>query len=292
MNLFTLLFTFTVAAHASQAPAAPTQAPPAQTPSRPSAGVQNQAQAKYQIGAQDQLKITVYDADELSGTYRVDADGYITFPLLNRIQAGGMTLADFQDRLRSMLSAGYIRNPQVRVDVDEYKSQSIFVSGEVRAPSEIRMTGTMTLLKALAQAGSPTSSASSEVTIARGKKLPPGTQPSANPADNSELIRVNWRDLQIGKVSDVTLQDGDVIYVPKAQTFFIQGYVRNAGSYVLEPGTTVEQAIALAGGLTEKGTTRGIKATRMLNGKSTEVSLNLPDKVQAGDVISIKQRLF
>jgi polysaccharide export outer membrane protein len=166
------------------------------------------------------------------------------------------------------------------------------VSGEVRAPSEIRMTGTMTLLKALAQAGSPTASASSELTIARGKKLPAGTQPSANAADNSDLIRVNWRDLQVGKASDVTLQDGDVIYVPKAQTFFIQGYVRNAGSYVLEPGTTVEQAVAMAGGLTEKGTTRGIRATRMVSGKSTEVPLNLPDKVQGGDVITVKQRWF
>jgi polysaccharide export outer membrane protein len=292
MNLFTLLFAVTVAAQAAQ-PAPQARAQATQEPSRPTeAGVQNQAQAKYQIGAQDQLKITVYDADQLSGTYRVDADGYITFPLLNRIPAAGMTLADFQDRLRSMLSAGYIRNPQVRVDVEEYKSQSIFVSGEVRAPSEIRMTGTMTLLKALAQAGSPTSSASSELTIARGKKLPAGAKPSANPADNSELIHVNWRDLQIGKASDVTLQDGDVIFVPKAQTFFIQGYVRNTGSYVLEPGTTVEQAIALAGGLTEKGTTRGIKATRMVNGKSVEVNLNLSDTVQGGDVVSIKQRWF
>jgi polysaccharide biosynthesis/export protein len=293
MNLFTLLFALAVAAQSAQTPAPKIQAPTTKAPPRPSeAAIQNPPQDRYQIGAQDQLKITVYDADELSGTYRVDADGYITFPLLNRIPAAGMTLADFQDRLRSMLSPAYIRNPQVRVEVEEYKSQSIFVSGEVRAPSEIRMTGTMTLLKALAQAGSPTSAASSELTIARGKKLAPGTQPSTNPADNTDLIHVNWHDLQIGKANDVTLQDGDVIFVPKAQTFFIQGYVRNTGSYVLEPGTTVEQAIAIAGGLTEKGTTRGIKATRMVNGKSTEVNLNLSDAVQGGDVISIKQRMF
>jgi polysaccharide export outer membrane protein len=106
------------------------------------------------------------------------------------------------------------------------------------------------------------------------------------------VIRVNWRDLQTGRTGDVNLQDGDVIFVPKAHTFYIQGYVRTTGSYVLEPGMTVEQAIALAGGLNERGTYRGIKATRMVNGKTTEVSLNLSDNVQAGDVISIKQRLF
>lgn len=284
MNVVTsLLFSLMVAV---QVPAAPQ--------SRPAAPDANQAQAKYQVGAQDQLRVTVFDAEELNGTYRVDADGFITFPLLGRIEVGGLTIAECQEKLRSMLAAGYIRNPQLRIDMDEYKSQSVFVSGEVRAPSEIRMTGTMTLLKALAQAGSPTSAASSELTIARQRK--PGTQPagsgSGNGAPDAEVIRVNWRDLQVGKANDVVLQDGDVVYIPKAQTFFIQGYVRNGGSYVLEPGTTVEQAIAIAGGLTDRGTTRGIKATRMVNGKSTEVSLTLSDVVQPGDVITIRQRLF
>ena len=162
------------------------------------------------------------------------------------------------------------------------------MSGEVRAPAELRMTGGMTLLKALAQAGSPLSSASSELTIARQKKSAAG-----GPAgETTEVIRVNWRDLQTGRTNDVALQDGDVVFIPKAQTFFIQGYVRTGGSYVLEPGTTVEQAIALAGGVTERGTNRGIKATRMVNGKTVDVSLSLSDQVQPGDVITIKQRLF
>jgi polysaccharide biosynthesis/export protein len=259
----------------------------AQTAAQPAA-----APGKYLIGPQDQLKISVYDADELTGTYRVDADGFITFPLLNRIAVAGLTLAEFQDRLKAMLASGYIRNPQVRVDIEEYKSQSLYVSGEVRSPGEIRMTGTMTLMKALAQAGSPLSSASSELTIARQKKPSGGAPLGATPAPDSDVIRVNWRDLETGKGVDIPLQDGDVIHVGKAQTFYITGYVRTAGSYVLEPGMTVEQAIALAGGLTEKGTTRGIRATRLIKGKSTEVQLNLDDRVQPNDVITIKQRWF
>jgi polysaccharide export outer membrane protein len=271
-------------------PWAAAQAPQAPRPGEPAS--QPVVQPNYQVGPQDELRITVYEADGLTGVYRVDDDGFITFPLLGRISVGGTTLGAVQDQLRRMLMNGYIRNPQVRVDVQEYKSQSIFVSGEVRSPAELRMTGGMTLLKALAQAGSPLSSASSELTIARQKKSPAGTSAAAGGPPDSEVIRVNWRDLQTGRANDVTLQDGDVIFVPKAQTFFIQGYVRNGGSYVLEPGTTVEQAIALAGGLNERGTNRGIKATRMVNGKTVEVSLNLSDKVQAGDVINIKQRLF
>jgi polysaccharide export outer membrane protein len=245
-------------------------------------------QPSYQIGPQDELKITVFDAEELTGSYRVDGDGFISFPLLGRIAVGGATLGETQEKLRTMLSKDYIKNPQIRVDVAEYKSQSIIVSGEVRAPAEIRVTGAMTLLRALAQAGSPLSSASSELSIARQKKGASG----GPAAENAEVIRINWRDLQTGKVNDVTLQDGDVIFVPKAQTFFIEGYVRNGGTFVLEPGLSVEQAIALAGGLTERGTNRGIKATRTLNGKTSEVELKLSDKVQAGDVIHIKQRLF
>jgi len=263
-----------------------------QTPAAPQKPVAVAAppvvQPSYQIGPQDELKITVFDAEELTGSYRVDGDGFISFPLLGRIAVGGATLGETQEKLRTMLSKDYIKNPQIRVDVAEYKSQSIIVSGEVRAPAEIRVTGAMTLLRALAQAGSPLSSASSELSIARQKKGASG----APAAENAEVIRINWRDLQTGKVNDVTLQDGDIIFVPKAQTFFIEGYVRNGGTFVLEPGLSVEQAIALAGGLTERGTNRGIKATRTLNGKTTEVELKLSDKVQAGDVIHVKQRLF
>jgi polysaccharide export outer membrane protein len=297
MIITALIFTFAAAAapQAPQPPAPATAAPPAaQAPALPVTvvppAVPPPAAPDYQIGPQDALKITVYDADGLNGEYRVDNDGFISFALLGRIAVGGLTLQGVQEKLRTQLANGYIRNPQVRVDIQEYKSQSIFVSGEVRSPAELRMTGGMTLLKALAQAGSPMSSASSLLTIARQKK--PGAPPAHSGEDVSDVITVNWRDLQVGKTADIPLQDGDVVFVPKAQTFYIQGYVRNGGSYVLEPGTTVEQAIALAGGLTERGSSRGIKATRLIDGKTVEMSLNLSDKVQPGDVISIKQRLF
>jgi polysaccharide export outer membrane protein len=300
MNAIPFLLAMTLA-QTVQTPARP-QAPQTTPPQTPSAGVQvptlppqsldPAATAKYQIGPDDALTITVFDAPDLSGKYRVDVDGFITFNLLGRIAVGGLTLSECQDKLKTLLSKDYIKNPQVRVDVEEFKSQSIYVSGEVRSPNEIRMMGTMTLLRALAQAGSPLSSASSELTIARRKKLPPGTPLPPPGTEQTEVIKVNWRDLQTGGTADVTLQDGDVIFVPKAQTFYIQGFVRNGGSYVLEPGTTVEQAIALAGGLTERGTNRGMKATRTVNGKTIEVDLKLSDKVQPGDVITIKQRLF
>jgi polysaccharide export outer membrane protein len=277
MNLV-VSFLLLIVGASMQAATAPSGAPRAAAAVQPS----------YRIGPQDELRITVFDAEELTGSYRVDGDGEITFPLLGRIAVGGMSLIDAQEKIRKLLATDYIKTPQVRVDVTDYKSQSIIVSGEVRSPAELRVTGSMTLLRALAQAGSPLSSASSELTIARQKKSGAG----AASAEASEVIRVNWRDLQTGRANDVTLQDGDVIYVPKAQTFYIEGYVRNGGTLILEPGTTVEQSIAMAGGLTDRGSNRGIKATRLVNGKPTEIDLKLSDLVQAGDVIHIKQRLF
>jgi len=86
------------------------------------------------------------------------------------VPARGLTLNEVQDRLIARLSAGYIRNPQVRVEIDQYKSQSIFVIGEVRAPGKIVMTGTMSLIEALAMAGSPTSTASSELVVVHHRR--------------------------------------------------------------------------------------------------------------------------
>jgi polysaccharide export outer membrane protein len=136
-------------------------------------------------------------------------------------------------------------------------------------------------MQALAIAGSPTADASSEVIVSRKSK---------NGGEN-EIIRVNLRDLELGN-KDIPLQDGDVINVPKAQTFFVDGYVRNPGSYVLDPGMTVQQAIAMAGGLSERGSDRGIKASRVVKGKLVDVDLRLQDPVQPGDTIKVRSRFF
>jgi polysaccharide export outer membrane protein len=272
--LISLLFATLLTPQTAPAPGA--SAPP--KPEPPSVA----APAQYTIGAQDLLKITVFDEPDLTNSYRVDGDGFITFPYINRVAAGGLKLGELQDRIRTLLAAGFIRNPQVRVEIGEFKSQSVLVSGEVRQPGKITMTGSMTLLEALAAAGSATSSASSELTVAHPKRG----------AEDSDVVRINWKDLQLGKGTDVGLQDGDIINVPKAQTFFITGQVRNGGSYVLEPGTTVQQAIAMAGGLSERGSDRGITVTRLVNGKSTDVRVSLEDRVQPNDTIMIRNRFF
>ncbi len=283
MNLLALfLFAFLLTPRpANSMPAFSPQAPA--SPTAPQTG--DAAISRYLIGPQDLLKITVLDEPELTNNYRVDSDGFITFPYVGRVLAGGLNPGDLQDRIKNMLSPAYIKNPQVRVEIDQYKSQSVMVSGEVRQPGKIPMTGAMSVLEALAAAGSPTPAASSELTIARPRK-PGSDQP------DSEIVRINWKDLQLGKGTDVVLQDGDLLNIAKAQTFFITGQVRNSSSYVLEPGTTVEQAIAMAGGLSERGSDRRISASRTVKGRRVTVSLSLSDLVQPGDTITVQQRIF
>lgn len=241
----------------------------------------------YVIGPQDQLSITVYDESELTGKYRVDNDGFFSFPLLERVRAAGRSLTELQVEITTQLANGFLRNPQVRVEVDQYKSRSVFVSGEVRAPGKILMSSnTMTLLEALAQAGSPTSNASNDITVTRREDTQPA---SAEPS----LIRVSRRDLETGRAGhDLVLQDGDIIHVSPAQRFYIAGHVRNPGFYVLEPGLTVQQAIALAGGLTDRGSDRGLTATRLVSGKAVDVPLKLEDPVAANDTLNVRQRFF
>ena len=247
----------------------------------------------YKIGLNDEVKITVFDEPELSTMYRVDADGSISFPLIGRVPAAGTTLSELQQRITTMLAAGYIRNPQVRAEVNQYKSQFVYVIGEVRAPGKIAMTGTtMTLLEALALAGSPTPGASNEVIVVHPNRPNAATAPTGTDVEGAR-ITVNRKDLELGKAGqDVVLQDGDIINVPSAQHFYITGMVRNPGTHVLDPGMTIQQAIALAGGLNERGSDRRIKISRLVNGKLTELSVNLEDKIQPGDTITISGRFF
>ena len=111
--------------------------------------------------------------------------------------------------------------------------------------------------------------------------------------DAQDVTRVNLADLQTGRLSEnVVLQDGDTIFVPKADTFFVSGYVRTPGSYVLQPNMTVLQALALAGGITERGSSRRIRILRIVDGEEEEIDVDMTDIVRPGDTVIVNQRFF
>ena len=128
------------------------------------------AQTDYVVGSQDVLMVTVFGEPELTGKYTVEQDGTFTFPQIGRVKAGGMTLRGLEQDLKAKLADGFLKNPQVAVAIENYRSQRILVMGEVRSPGEFQLNGEMTLLAALARAGSTTPTAAREVTIVRPKR--------------------------------------------------------------------------------------------------------------------------
>jgi polysaccharide export outer membrane protein len=154
------------------------------------------------------------------------------------------------------------------------------------------LTGSVTLIEALAQAGSVTSGAGSDVLILHPKGTTKGA-PTLPQEGDADVQRVSLRDIQSGKLSqNVQIRDGDTIFVPKADRFFVTGQVRNPGSYVLEPGTTVLQAISMAGGVSDRGSNRRIRIIRVVDNKKQEFDAKSTDLVQPGDTIMVRQRLL
>jgi polysaccharide export outer membrane protein len=245
------------------------------------------AQTNYIVGPQDVLTVTVFGENELSGKYTVEQDGTFTFPQIGRIKAGGLTMRDLEQELKTKLADGYLKNPQVAVAIENYRSQRILVLGEVRSPGEYQLNGEMTLLAALARAGSTTPTAGREATIVRPRR----NQQAGEEA--SEVIRIDLSDLQAGNiVLNMTLLDGDTINVPKAQSVFVAGQVKSPGAYAVEPGATVLQVISLAGGLTDRGSDSRIRVQRTVSGKQVEVGVKLTDLIKPGDTIIVKERFF
>jgi polysaccharide biosynthesis/export protein len=246
----------------------------------------------YVVGPEDVLTVTVYNEPQLTGKFRVEKDGEFNYPFLGRVRAGGRTVDELADVIKARLADGYLRRPQVTVEVDQFRSQNVFVMGEVRTPGKYVLSGPVTLLDALARAGATTDAAGPEVLILHAKD-PISASPTLPDQRDAEIVTVNLRDIQDGRLSrNVTIRDGDTIFVTKAERFFVVGQVRNAGSYILERNMTVLQAISTAGGISERGSTKRLRIVRIVGSKRTEFDAKPTDVVRPGDTIVVRQRLL
>ena len=258
-----------------------------------SASLSAQSAGDYVIGAQDVLTIQVFDQADLGGKYTVETDGTFSFPLIGRVKAGGMTLRAFEGELKTKLADGYFKNPQVTVGVETYRSQRVFVMGEVRSPGPVPLTGGMTLIEALARAGSTMPTASGELAIVRAKQ---GANGPVIPGqrEDVDVVRANIRDLEGGAMSqNAQLHDGDTIFVPRAESIYVFGQVKTPGAYALvQRDTSVLQALSLAGGVTENGAMNRVKVVRLVNGEKKEIKVKLTDLVRAGDTLIIPEKYF
>jgi polysaccharide export outer membrane protein len=250
----------------------------------------------YVVGPQDVLTINSYDQADLSGKFTVETDGTFTYPLIGRFKAGGLTLRKVEDGLKDRLrSEGFFKNAQITVSVEQYRSQKVFVVGEVRNPGPYPVSGDMSLIEALARAGSTLPTASGEVVIVHsraGVDASGPTLPTQDAADGA--LRFDLRALQNGEsTATAALRDGDTIYVPRAESIYVFGEVKNPGAYPLQQSnTTVLQALSLAGGVVDRGATSRIRIARMVNGDKIESRAKLNDVVKPGDTIIVPERFF
>jgi polysaccharide export outer membrane protein len=248
----------------------------------------------YVIGPQDVLAITSYDQADLSGKFTVEADGTFTYPLIGRFKAGSLTLRQVETGLKQRLKdEGFFRNPQITVSIESYRSRRIFIVGEVRSAGTYILSGNMTLVEAIARAGSTLPSASGEAVIVHaGEDASAPTLPGS--ADKDNVVRINLRELESGSLAqNAALRDGDTIFVPRAQSVYVFGQVKSPGAYSLQQqNTTVLQALSLAGGITDRGSTTRIDIIRLVNGQKKELKAKLGDLVQPGDTIVVHERFF
>jgi polysaccharide biosynthesis/export protein len=253
----------------------------------------------YIVGPSDTLAVTVYEQPQLSGKYMVQPDGTFAFPLLGRLKVGGLSVQAIENDVRERLARGYLKNPQVSVTVDQYRSQQIFIIGEVRQPGNLQFTGTMTLIEALGRVGSITEQAGLEALIVRQSAgaQPPDAAEALKRAqeakDDTSVIRVNLQTLQNGALSEnVPLRGGDTVFVPRGESVYVSGHVNTAGAYTFRKGMTVRQALALAGGITDRGSARRIQIVRKRDGQERAISASLQDLVEPGDTIVVRERFF
>jgi polysaccharide export outer membrane protein len=248
---------------------------------------------EYIVGAPDILQITVFGEEALTGEYPVDRDGTFTFPLIGAVRADGLATSAIERELRTRLADGFLKDPQVHVKVHTYSSQRVFVVGQVERPGAYPLSGETSLLEALSLAGSVSATAGPEVVIVRPRQgRAPGPALPDQP-DVAAVVRVDLNKLQSGALfQGARLQDGDTIFVPKAEDIYVFGQVRNPGIFPMQQGMTVLQALALAGGVTERGSTGRLRIVRMVEGERKELKVKLGDAVLPGDTVIVKERLF
>ena len=194
----------------------------------------------YPLGPGDKLQITVYNVENMSQTVVVDPSGAITFPVLDKVQVGGLTVPELQKRLEELLGQ-FVKGPQVGIQLLEYGSRYVNVLGEVGSPGRVPLKGALRVLDAVSQAGGYTSK-SGDVEITR------------RDASGQLRTKVFTREELLGAGSEkcnIYVLDQDVINVQAIKSVYVSGEVKNPGSFPYNRDLTLLRAITLAGGFTQ-----------------------------------------
>jgi polysaccharide biosynthesis/export protein len=238
-------------------------------------------QADYVLGTGDILKILVYEHPDLSTEARISETGTIAFPLVGVVALRGLTMREGEERIAAALRSGkFVPKPVVNILVVQFRSQQVSVLGHVLKPGRFPIDGPAKLSDYLAMAGGIAQSGGDVVVLSRIRD------------GKMTRMEINQVDLlqKSATVLDIPIESGDVLFVPRAPTFYIYGEVQRPGSYRLEPNMTVRQAVSTGGGVTLRGTQRGVKVTRKdERGETKTQEIRLNDAVRPDDVIFVEE---
>lgn len=242
-------------------------------------------QREYVLGAGDVIKVSVFQNPDLGVETRVSESGSITFPLIGAVPVGGLSIQAAEQLIARMLRDGdFVLQPQVNALVLQYRSNQVSVLGLVNRPGKHPLElASNRITDVLALAGGIVPGGADTVVVAGTRE----GKPYHAEIDLPAMI------LDGDMSHNLAVQNGDVIYVHRAPQFYVYGEVQRPGAYRIERGMTVMQALAQGGGLTLRGTERGIRVHRRdKNGKIERLEPAMDDAVKADDVIYVRERLF
>ena len=239
----------------------------------------------YVVGAGDVIRVQVFQNPDLTVEARVSESGVISYPLLGALRIGGLSPTAVERLISDRLKSGnFLQNPQVTVNIVQFRSQQVSVLGNVNKPGRYPLETTgMRLSEVLSLAGGVAATGADEVVLITRR------------GGTSQRVEVDLVDLfASGDVSkDPGLVAGDVLYVNRTPNFYIYGQVNRPGMYTLERGMTLAQAIAKGGGLTLRGTDRAVRLHRRYGGKSVQVlEPKLEDPIRPDDLVFIRESVF
>ncbi|WP_349742864.1 polysaccharide export protein EpsE [Roseateles cavernae] len=243
------------------------------------------ATAEYRLGSGDVLRISVYQNPDLTLETRVSEAGVLSFPLLGTIKIGGLSVTQAEKLIADGLKSGnFVKQPQVTIVVLQVKGNQASVLGQVNRPGRFPIeVADMRLTDLLANAGGVASSGA-EIVILSGTR---NGQAFRTEIDLPALFAPG------GRSQDILVQNGDVLWVDRAPMVYIYGEVQRPGAMRLERGMTLMQSLATGGGLTQRGTEKGIRVHRKgADGKVQILQAAMDESLKDGDVVYVRESLF
>lgn len=233
----------------------------------------------YKLGANDEVEVTIYGPGQQQNQMvrtRIKEDGTITLPFLGAVQARDRTARQLAQQINSELRAGgYFNNPSVNVDVTQYVSNVVTVSGKVGTPGIYPLDRPLTIGMAVARAGGGRPDGADYVILQRRN----------DPTEHEipfDSLTGEWS-------TALAVEAGDTLYVPVAPVVFVYGQVNAPGALTIRSGMTLRQILARAGGPTLGGSQKNITIYR---GDQKLKKAKLDETVQPDDTIFIHERFL